>query len=127
MINNLIDKVEQSQIRHDLPKFSIGDSVKVHVRIREGKESGEGEKTRIQIFEGLVIAKKHSGTRETFTVRKISYGIGVERTFPLNNPNIAAIEVVRHNKVRRAKLYYMRQLKGKSARLKEIKGKKPLK
>lgn len=119
MINKTIDKIEHSQIRRDLPDFQIGDNVRVHVRIKEG------EKTRIQIFEGLVIAKKHSGTKATFTVRKISYGIGVERTFPVNNPNIASIEIVRRNKVRRAKLYYMRALKGKSARLKEIKIKKP--
>ena len=119
MINKTIDKIEHSQIRRDLPDFQIGDNVRVHVRIKEG------EKTRIQIFVGLVIAKKHSGTKATFTVRKISYGIGVERTFPVNNPNIASIEIVRRNKVRRAKLYYMRALKGKSARLKEIKIKKP--
>ena len=118
MINNLMEKVEQKQKRSDLPNFQIGDNVKVHVRIKEG------DKSRIQIFEGLVIAKKHSGTRETFTVRKISYGIGVERTFPLHNPNISTIEVIRRNKVRRAKLYYMRDLKGKSARLKELKIKK---
>ncbi len=118
MINNLIEKVEKNQKRNDLPSFQIGDNVKVHVRIREG------DKSRIQIFEGLVIAKKHSGIRETFTVRKISYGIGVERTFPIHNPNIASIEVIRRNKVRRAKLYYMRDLKGKSARLKEVKIKK---
>lgn len=118
MRNKMISKIEQSQIRKDLPNVRIGDNVKVHVRIKEG------EKTRIQIFEGLVIAKRHSGTRETFTVRKISYGIGVERTFPIHNPNIASIEVVRSNKIRRAKLYYMRELKGKSARLKEIKVKK---
>ncbi len=118
MINNLISKIEDSQKRSDLPEFQIGDNVKVHVRIKEG------DKSRIQIFEGLVIAKKHSGTRETFTVRKISYGIGVERTFPLHNPNIAGIEVLRRNKIRRAKLYYMRDLKGKSARLKEVKIKK---
>lgn len=118
MINNTINKIEKSQIRKDLPNFQIGDNVKVHVRIKEG------EKVRIQIFEGLVIAKKHSGTKETFTVRKISYGIGVERTFPINNPNISTIEIVRRNKIRRAKLYYMRDLKGKSARLKEIRIKK---
>ncbi|WP_022935184.1 50S ribosomal protein L19 [Mesomycoplasma moatsii] len=118
MISNLMEKVEQKQKRSDLPNFQIGDNVKVHVRIKEG------DKSRIQIFEGLVIAKKHSGTRETFTVRKISYGIGVERTFPLHNPNISTIEVIRRNKVRRAKLYYMRDLKGKSARLKELKIKK---
>lgn len=118
MISNLMEKIEQKQKRSDLPNFQIGDNVKVHVRIKEG------DKSRIQIFEGLVIAKKHSGTRETFTVRKISYGIGVERTFPLHNPNISTIEVIRRNKVRRAKLYYMRDLKGKSARLKELKIKK---
>lgn len=118
MNNRLIEQIENSQKRNDLPDFQIGDNVKVHVRIKEG------DKSRIQIFEGLVIAKKHSGTRETFTVRKISYGIGVERTFPLHNPNISAIEVIRRNKVRRAKLYYMRDLKGKSARLKEVKIKK---
>lgn len=118
MINNILSKVEKNQKRNDLPNFQIGDNVKVHVRIKEG------EKTRIQIFEGIVIAKKHSGTRETFTVRKISYGIGVERTFPIHNPNISAIEIIRRNKIRRSKLYYMRALKGKSARLKEIRIKK---
>lgn len=118
MINNLIEKVERNQKRNDLPNFQIGDNVKVHVRIKEG------DKSRIQIFEGIVISKKHSGTRETFTVRKISYGIGVERTFPLHNPNISEIEILRRNKIRRAKLYYMRDLKGKSARLKEIRIKK---
>ena len=118
MINNVIDRIEKKQKRNDLPKFEVGDNVKVHVRIKEG------EKTRIQIFEGLVIAKKHSGIKETFTVRKISYGIGVERTFPVHNPNISHIEILRRNKIRRAKLYYMRDLKGKSSRLKEIKIKK---
>ncbi|QQH28116.1 50S ribosomal protein L19 [Mycoplasmopsis bovis] len=102
-------------MRTDFPEFRVGDNVKVHVRIREGG------KERIQIFEGLVISKKESGTRETFTVRKISFGIGVNRTFPLHSPLISAIEVVRSNKVRRAKLYYMKNRSGKSARLKEIK------
>ncbi|BBA22239.1 50S ribosomal protein L19 [Mycoplasmopsis bovirhinis] len=115
MRNNLLELVEKSQLRTDLPEFRTGDNVKVHVRIREG------EKERIQIFEGLVISKKESGTRESFTVRKISYGIGVERTFPVNSPLIAHIEVVRSNKVRRQRLFYMRDRKGKSARLKEIK------
>ncbi|ATO30527.1 50S ribosomal protein L19 [Mycoplasmopsis bovirhinis] len=115
MRNNLLELVEKSQLRTDLPEFRTGDNVKVHVRIREG------EKERIQIFEGLVISKKESGTRENFTVRKISYGIGVERTFPVNSPLIAHIEVVRSNKVRRQRLFYMRDRKGKSARLKEIK------
>ncbi|MEA4134629.1 50S ribosomal protein L19 [Mycoplasma sp. 2045] len=115
MRNRLLELVEHPQLRTDLPEFKTGDNVKVHVRIREG------EKERIQIFEGLVISKKESGTREMFTVRKISYGIGVERTFPVNSPLIAHIEVVRSNKVRRKRLYYMRNLSGKSARLKEIK------
>lgn len=114
MQNRLLQLVEEPQLRTDLPQFQTGDNVKVHVRIREG------EKIRIQVFEGLVISKKESGTRETFTVRKISYGIGVERTFPLHSPLIAAIEVVRSNKTRRQKLYYMRNRSGKSARLKEI-------
>ncbi|QGZ97383.1 50S ribosomal protein L19 [Mycoplasma sp. NEAQ87857] len=115
MRNNLLELVEKSQLRTDLVEFQTGDNVKVHVRIREG------EKERIQIFEGLVISKKESGSRETFTVRKMSYGIGVERTFPLHSPLIAHIEVVRSNKVRRKRLYFMRDRKGKSARLKEIK------
>ncbi|MGN3805402.1 50S ribosomal protein L19 [Mycoplasmopsis bovis] len=115
MRNKLIELVEANQLRTDLPEFRVGDNVKVHVRIREGG------KERIQIFEGLVISKKESGTRETFTVRKISFGIGVNRTFPLHSPLISAIEVVRSNKVRRAKLYYMKNRSGKSARLKEIK------
>ncbi|CAL59327.1 50S ribosomal protein L19 [Mycoplasmopsis agalactiae 14628] len=115
MRNKLIELVEASQLRTDFPEFRVGDNVRVHVRIREGG------KERIQIFEGLVISKKESGTRETFTVRKISFGIGVNRTFPLHSPLISAIEVVRSNKVRRAKLYYMKNRAGKSARLKEIK------
>ena len=110
--------ISQSSMKENAPVVNVGDTVKVHVRIKEG------EKTRIQIFEGLVIAKKHSGTKETFTVRKISYGIGVERTFPVHNPNISHIEILRRNKIRRAKLYYMRDLKGKSSRLKEIRIKK---
>ena len=118
MISKLIQDVEQSQIRKDIPDFKEGDNLKVHVRIKEG------QKERIQIFEGLVIARKNSGTRENIVVRKISYGIGVERTFLLNSPLISKIEVVRKNKVRRSKLYYMRTRKGKSARLKEIKFKK---
>ncbi|MFV8401316.1 50S ribosomal protein L19 [Mycoplasma sp. Sp48II] len=115
MRNKLLELVEKSQLRSDLPEFKTGDNVRVHVRIREG------EKERIQVFEGLVISKKESGTREAFTVRKDSYGVGVERTFPLHSPLIAHIEVVRSNKVRRQRLYYMRDRKGKSARLKEIK------
>ncbi|AKA49992.1 50S ribosomal protein L19 [Mycoplasmopsis gallinacea] len=115
MRNKLIELVEQSQLRTDIVPFQTGDNVRVHVRIREG------EKERIQVFEGLAIVNKESGTRQTFTVRKISYGVGVERTFPLNSPLIAHIEVVRSNKVRRQRLFFMRSRQGKSARLKEIK------
>ncbi|UWV78240.1 50S ribosomal protein L19 [Mycoplasmopsis felis] len=115
MRNKLLEVVEKAQLRKDLPEFKTGDNVKVSVHIREG------EKERIQVFEGLVISKKESGTRETFTVRKISYGIGVERTFPVYSPLIAHIEVLRSNKVRRKRLFYVRDRKGKSARLKEIK------
>ncbi|TDV24377.1 large subunit ribosomal protein L19 [Mycoplasmopsis mustelae] len=117
MRNKYLEFVEKAQLRTDLPDFRVGDNVKVFVRIREG------EKERIQVFEGLVITKKESGTRETFTVRKISYNIGVERTFPVHSPLIAHIEVLRSNKVRRKRLYFMRDRKGKSARLKEIKRK----
>ncbi|WAM04887.1 50S ribosomal protein L19 [Mycoplasmopsis cynos] len=115
MRNKLLEIVEKPQLRTDIIEFKTGDNVKVHVRIREG------EKERIQVFEGLVISKKESGTRESFTVRKISYGIGVERTFPVNSPLIAHIEVVRSNKVRRKRLFYMRNRKGKSAVLKKLK------
>lgn len=118
MRNKLLEIVDSKSIRNDLPDFRSGDQVKVYVRIREGN------KERIQIFEGLVIAKKNEGASKSFTVRKISYGIGVERTFPINSPIISHIEIVRSNKVRRGKLYYMRSLTGKSARLEEIKRKK---
>ncbi len=114
MRNKLLTAVEANQIKTDLPVFKSGDNVIVHVRIKEGS------KERIQLFEGLVIKKHGTGTSETFTVRKMSYGIGVERTFPLHSPLVAQIEVKRKNKVRRAKLYYMRDRKGKAARLKEL-------
>ncbi len=117
MRNKLIEAVENKVIRNDLPELKVGSNVKVHVRIKEGN------KERIQIFEGLVIKLSNSGSSRTITVRKISYGIGVERTFPVNSPLIADIEITRINKVRRAKLYYMRDRKGKSARLKELKKK----
>ncbi|AAZ43434.2 50S ribosomal protein L19 [Mycoplasmopsis synoviae] len=117
MRNKLLELIEAPQLRTDLASFKTGDNVKVHLRIREG------EKERIQIFEGLVIKKSESGTREMFTVRKYSYGVGVERTFPTNSPSISQIEVLRSNKVRRKKLFYMRDRKGKSARLKEIRTK----
>ena len=111
---NLIDLVEEKQIRKDLDFFDTGDTVKVHVIIREG------DKERIQVFRGDVIAKRGSGLGATFTVRKISFGIGVERIFSLHSKMIKKVEVVRKGKVRRTKLYYLRKLKGKAARLKEV-------
>ena len=110
---NMIDMVEKSQLKENIAPFDVGDTVKVHVIIREG------EKERIQVFRGDVIAKKHAGATETFTVRKISFGVGVERVFPLHSRMIKEIEVIRRGKVRRAKLYYLRKLRGKAARLKE--------
>ncbi len=112
---NLIDIVEKKDIKENQTPFNIGDTVKVHVVIREG------EKERIQLFQGDVIAKKGTGSSASFTVRKISFGTGVERVFPLHSKMIKKIDVVRHGKVRRAKLYYLRKLKGKAARLKEAK------
>jgi large subunit ribosomal protein L19 len=109
----MIDIIEQEQLRNDIPDFGPGDSVKVHVKVVEGGRE------RIQVFEGIVLSRRGSGTRETFTVRKVSAGIGVERTFPLHSPRIAKIEVVRYGKVRRAKLYYLRERVGKRARVKE--------
>ena len=109
---NQIDKIEKQQMNEDIASFNVGDTVKVHVRIREG------EKERIQIFRGDVIGKKGSGVRETFTVRKISFGIGVERIFPLHSKMVKKVEVVRKGRVRRAKLY-LRKLRGKATRLKE--------
>jgi large subunit ribosomal protein L19 len=106
-------KLERPYLKDDVPEFRAGDTVKVHVRVVEGK------KERIQIFQGVVIARKGGGSRETFTVRKISGSIGVERIFPLHSPILDKIEVVRHGKVRRAKLYYLRELRGKAARIEE--------
>jgi len=108
-----IAQIEKSFMREDLPAFSSGDTVRVHVKIKEG------EKERIQVFQGTVIARRGGGTAETFTVRKVSGGIGVERVFPLHSPNLAKIERVRVGQVRRGKLYYLRGLTGKSARIKE--------
>jgi len=110
---DLIREVTQEYLKNDIPDFRPGDNLKVHVRLKEG------EKERIQVFEGLVIARKHGGVSETFTVRKISSGVGVERTFPLHSPSIAKVEVTRHGRVRRAKLYYIRGLRGKAARIRE--------
>ncbi len=101
------------QLKTDVPAFKIGDGVKVSVRIKEG------EKDRIQVFEGTVIARRNGGISETFTVRRVSYGVGVEKTFPIHSPNVAAIEVVRTAKVRRAKLFYLRDRVGKAAKVKE--------
>jgi large subunit ribosomal protein L19 len=110
---NKTDLVEQSYLRSDIPEFRPGDTVKVHVRVVEGSRE------RVQVFQGVVIRRQNGGLRETFTVRKISFGVGVERTFPVHSPSIAKLEVVSRGKVRRAKLYYLRELRGKKARIKE--------
>ncbi len=112
---NVIDEIEKEQMKKDLPQFNVGDTVKVYLNIIEG------EKERIQVAEGAVIARKGGGIRETFKIRKVSYGIGVERTFPLHSPRIEKIEVIRKGQVRRAKLYYLRKRKGKKAKIKEAK------
>lgn len=109
-----LQQVEQEYVQQGLPEFRAGDTVKVHVRVREGA------KERIQIFQGVVISRRGSGTRETFTVRKVSGGIGVERIFPLHSPVIGEIEVVRRGRVRRAKLYYLRKRRGRAARIEEL-------
>ncbi len=110
----IITEITKDQLRSDLPTFRPGDTVKVHVKVVEGTRE------RIQLFEGVVIKRRGGGISETFTVRKISYGVGVERTFPVHTPKIAKLEVIRKGKVRRAKLYYLRNLRGKKARIKEI-------
>jgi len=112
-MHTAIAELEQAQIRSDIPDFRPGDTLKVHVRVTEGARS------RIQVFQGIVIRRQGGGARETFTVRKISYGVGVERTFPVNTPIIEKIEVVTRGDVRRAKLYYLRDLRGKKAKIKE--------
>jgi large subunit ribosomal protein L19 len=111
---NALEKVEQSQMKKDVTPFRPGDTVKVHVKIKEG------EKERIQVFEGTVIGLRRAQNHSTFTVRKISFGTGVERIFPLHSPVVDKIEVVRSGKVRRAKLYYLRKLRGKAARLRTV-------
>jgi len=108
-----IRMIEEEQMKKDLPDFRPGDTVRVHVRVIEGARE------RIQVFEGIVIKRKGGGLRETFTVRRVTYGVGVERTFPLHSPRIDKIEVVRRGRVRRAKLYYLRGLAGKAARIRE--------
>jgi large subunit ribosomal protein L19 len=112
-MHTAIAELEQAQIRSDIPAFRPGDTLRVHVRVTEGNRS------RIQVFQGIVIRRQGGGARETFTVRKISYGVGVERTFPVHTPAIETIEVVTRGQVSRAKLYYLRSLRGKAARIKE--------
>lgn len=112
-MSQLIEKITSTQLRSDIPEFRPGDTVRVHALIVEG------ERERVQIFEGLVIKRRGAGISETYTVRKISNGVGVERTFPVHTPRVAKLEVVRKGKVRRAKLYYIRALSGKAARIKE--------
>lgn len=112
-MNNILDTIEKEHVILDMPEFQPGDTVRVHSKIVEG------DKERIQVFEGVVIRKKGGGSRASFTVRKVSYGVGVERIFPFHSPRIAKIEVIRRGRVRRAKLYYLRELRGKTARIKQ--------
>lgn len=112
-MSKLIELITQNQLRNDIPDFRPGDTVRVHAKVVEGTRE------RIQLFEGVVIKRRGAGISETYTVRKVSNGVGVERTFPIHTPRVAKIEVVRHGKVRRAKLYYLRALSGKSARIAE--------
>ncbi|CAM3354820.1 50S ribosomal protein L19 [Marinicrinis lubricantis] len=114
MNQELLKELTQEQLRKDIPAFRPGDTLRVHVKVVEGSRE------RIQVFEGVVIKRRGGGISETFTVRKVSYGVGVERTFPLHTPKIDKIEVMRRGKVRRAKLYYLRNLRGKAARIQEI-------
>ena len=110
---DLIKALNEKQLQNDVPQVEVGDTVRVHVKVKEGARE------RVQVFEGTVIAKKHGGIEETFTVRRISYGVGVEKVFPVHAPSVEKIEVVRHGKVRRAKLYYLRNRVGKAAKIKE--------
>ena len=114
-MNEIIRSIEAKQIRSDLPQFNVGDTVRVWVKVVEGNRE------RLQAFEGTVIAKRNGGIRETFTVRRVSYGIGVERTFPINSPRVDHVDIIRRGKVRRAKLYYLRERQGKAAKIKEVK------
>lgn len=111
---DIIKAIEAEQIRKDLPEFNVGDTIKVHLKVKEGTRE------RIQVFEGTVLKKQNGGIRETFTVRRIAYGVGVEKTLPINSPVIEKIELVRKGKVRRAKLFYLRNRVGKAAKVKEI-------
>ena len=113
-MNEIIKALEEAQLKEETPAFNVGDTVRVAVRIKEG------ERQRLQMFEGIVIKRQNGGVRETFTVRRLSYGIGVERTWPVHSPNVASIEVIRRGKARRAKLYYLRERIGKNAKVKEL-------
>ena len=117
---NILDALDAQSLRTDIPAFRAGDTLKVHVRVIEGSRE------RVQVFQGVVIRRQGGGIRETFTVRKVSFGVGVERTFPLHSPNIAEIEVVTRGDVRRAKLYYLRDLRGKAAKIKEKREARPV-
>ncbi len=114
MKNEIMDQLEKSQMKKDIPDFRPGDTVRAHVRVVEGSRE------RIQVFEGVVIKRRGSGMNESFTLRRVSYGVGVERTFPLHAPKVEKIEVVRRGRVRRAKLYYLRQRRGRAARIREL-------
>ena len=114
-MSEIIRSIEQAQLRTDLPSFNVGDTLRVFVKVVEGSRE------RLQAFEGTVIAKRNGGIRETFTVRRVSYGIGVERTFPIHSPRVDHVELIRNGKVRRAKLYYLRERQGKAAKIKEVK------
>ena len=113
MSSNIIERIDREQMRHDIPDFRPGDSVRVHIRIIEGN------KERVQVFEGVVIRRRRGNMGATFTVRKISHGVGVEKTFALHSPRLEKVEIVSRGKVRRARLYYLRELRGKAARIKE--------
>ena len=114
MYNKIIDAINAENVKKEIPEFNVGDTVKVSIKVIEG------DRERIQAFEGIVIARKNGGISETFTVRRVSFGVGVEKTFPIHSPKVADIKVVRRGKVRRAKLYYLRERTGKAAKVKEI-------
>ena len=113
MVNEIIKGIEAAQLKSEIPSFNVGDTIRVYAKVVEGS------KERIQMFEGTVIAKRGSGVAETFTVRRVAYGVGVERVFPLHSPNVKDVQVVRYGKVRRSKLYYLRDRVGKAAKVKE--------
>lgn len=113
LMSNIIAEIEKEYMKSDVPQFEVGDTVRVSVKVKEGNRE------RLQAFEGIVIAKKNGSVRETFTVRRVSFGVGIERTFPLHSPRITDIKVIKHGRVRRAKLYYLRNLSGKAAKIKE--------